>query len=152
MSLPLRLVVGFLCAALSVLTFHQGMLLLLRELGLFGIPPTVLVWNMQPNPRAFGLPNILNLCFWGGLYGAAYGALAPRITWPAWLSGLAVGVAATLVGFFVVAALRGQPVGGGWQAMAWVRSLVINGTFGIGLGLIWAAVTSRFFLPAPARR
>lgn len=152
MPLPQRLLIGFLCAVLSVLTFHQGMLLLLRELGLFGIPPTALVWNLQPASRAFGLPSLVNLCFWGGLYGVAYGWLAPRFTWPAWASGLATGVAASLVGFFIVSALRGQPIGGGWQAMAWVRSLAINGTFGIGLGLIWAGVTGRFFPPPLPRR
>lgn len=149
MSTAQRLAVGFLCAVLSVLTFHQGMLLLLRELGLFGIPPTAIVWNLQANARAFSLPSLVNLCFWGGLYGAAFGALAPRITWPMWLAGLATGVAAALVGLFIVSALRGTPIAGGWRLMAWVRSLSINGAFGLGLGLIYRWLSERVFPAAP---
>ena len=58
MSTPQRIAIGFIAAVLSVLVFHQGMILLMRETGLFGISPTTLVWNIRPNPRAFTLPFI----------------------------------------------------------------------------------------------
>ena len=118
MSTPQRIAIGFIAAVLSVLVFHQGMILLMRETGLFGISPTTLVWNIRPNPRAFTLPFIVNQCFWGGLYGAVFGLLAPRVRFPLWLWGLIVGASTTLVGMFVVAAIRGTPIGGGWQLMA----------------------------------
>ena len=41
-----------------------------------------------------------------------------------------------LVGLFVVAAIKGTPIAGGWQLTAWIRSLLINGFWGIGVGLI----------------
>ena len=152
MSTPQRIAIGFIAAVLSVLVFHQGMILLLRETGLFGIPRTALVWNLTANPRAFGLPSIINQCFWGGLYGAVFGLLAPRIRFPLWLWGLIVGASTTLVGMFIVAAIRGTPIGGGWQLMAWVRGLSIGLSFGLGLWLFYTAITTRFFPPALPRR
>lgn len=46
------------------------------------------------------------------------------------------GIAAALFGLFVVAALKGRPIGGGWVLASWVRSLLINGSWGIGTGLM----------------
>lgn len=152
MSTPMRIAIGFVAAVLSVLIFHQGMILLLRETGLFGIPRTALVWNMAANPRAYGLPFIVNQCFWGGLYGAVFGLFAPKVRVPLWAWGLIVGAATTMVGFFVLAPLRGTPIAGGWQAMAWLRGLSIGLSFGLGLWLIYSVITSRFFPPALPRR
>ncbi len=152
MSTPQRIIIGFIAAVLSVLVFHQGMILLLRETGLFGIPRTALVWNLASNPRAFGLPALVNQCFWGGLYGAAYGLLAPRVRLPMWVSGLITGAATTLVGMFIIAAIRGTPIGGGWQLMAWLRGLSIGLSFGLGLWLFYTAIAGRFFAPALPRR
>lgn len=152
MSPAMRIGLGFIAAALSVLTFHQGMLFLLREFGLFGMPPTVRVWNLLPHPGAFGLPFLVNSCFWGGLYGAAYGWLAPQLRLPMWVSGLIAGAATTMVGFFVVAAIRGVPIAGGWQAMAWVRGLSIGLSFGLGIWLFYTLLASRMAPVALPRR
>ena len=75
MPMSKRLIIGFIAAALSVVIFHQGMILVLREIGM--LPATARVWNLAPNP--WGVPVLLNLCFWGGLYGVAFGALAPTL-------------------------------------------------------------------------
>jgi hypothetical protein len=48
-----------------------------------------------------------------------------------------------MVGFFVVAPLKGSPVGGGWQVNNWMRSLLINGFWGIGVGLILPLILPR---------
>ena len=45
-------------------------------------------------------------------------------------------VIAAFVGLVIVAAIKGNPIGGGWVLMTWVRSLLINGSWGLGLGLI----------------
>lgn len=152
MSTPQRAAIGFLAAVLSVLVFHQGMILFLRETGLFGIPRTALVWNLAANPRAYGLPTLVNQCFWGGLYGAAFGLLAPRVRIPLWAFGLLTGAATTLVGMFIIAAIRGTPIAAGWQLMAWLRSLSIGLTFGLGIWVFYTAITSRFFPPALPQR
>ena len=95
---------------------------------------------------------MVNQCFWGGLYGAAYGLIAPRIRLPMWVSGLITGAATTLVGMFIIAAIRGTPIGGGWQLMAWLRGLSIGLSFGLGVWIFYTAIAGRFFPPALARR
>jgi hypothetical protein len=152
MSAVQRIAIGFLAAVLSVLVFHQGMILLLRETGLFGIPPSTLVWNLNANPRAYGLPMLVNQCFWGGLYGAAFGLLVGRVRIGALPLALLTGAATTMMGFFVIAALRGTPIGGGWQLMAWLRGLSIGLSFGLGLWVFHTAITGKYFRPALPRR
>ena len=53
-----------------------------------------------------------------------------------WVRGLCLGIAAALVGLFIVPLIKGLPVAGGWAAMAFVRSFLINGCWGIGVGLM----------------
>jgi hypothetical protein len=152
MSTTQRLAIGFLAAVLSVIVFHQGMILLLRETGLFGFPRTAIVWNLAANPRAFGLPTLVNQCFWGGLYGAAFGLLAGRVRFTNLTLALLTGAATTMVGFFIIAALRGTPIAGGWQLMAWLRGLSIGLSFGFGLWIFHSAITMKYFKPALPRR
>ena len=37
---------------------------------------------------------------------------------------------------FIVAPIKGNPVAGGWQAWPIARSLLINGFWGLGVGVI----------------
>src|SRR6202012_5220371 len=85
----MRAFLGCIAAALSVLTFHQGMVALLHGVGMLATAP----YQTTPVPP-FGVPRIVNLCFWGGLYGIAFGLLLPRLAWPPWLCGLLMGVIA----------------------------------------------------------
>ena len=68
-----RAAMGFMAAAIAVLTFHQGMWELLHLAAIPGLGmPT---WfPMDPVPP-LGVPKLLNLCFWGGLYGIVFGLL-----------------------------------------------------------------------------
>ncbi len=143
LSLPLRVLVGFLAAALSVLIFHQGVWAILHMANLPGYQMPM-PYPMRAVPP-LGIPVMLNLCFWGGLYGAVFGMLAPRFTVPLWLCGLIMGMVAVLVGFFVVPTIKGTPIGGGWMVNTWVRSILINGVgFGLGLGLIYPVLAKLF--------
>jgi hypothetical protein len=134
-SPAMRGLLGFVAAAISVLTFHQGMWALLHVLDVpgLGMPPPYPTDGVPP----LAIPRILDLCFWGGLYGVAFGLLAPRFTWPLWLCGLITGIIAALVGMFIVPAIKGLPVGAGWVLVNWLRSFLINGCWGLGLGLIF---------------
>jgi hypothetical protein len=147
-----RAAIGFLAAVLSVLVFHQGMILLLRETGLFGFPRGATVWNLAANPRAFGLPTLVNQCFWGGLYGAVFGLLAGRTRLAPLTVALLTGAATTMVGFFIIAAIRGTPIAGGWQLMAWLRGLSIGLSFGLGLWVFHTAITTKYVKPPLPRR
>jgi xanthosine utilization system XapX-like protein len=138
-------VLGFVAAALAVLTFHQGMWEALHLLSIDGLKmPT---WYPMEGVPPLGVPKILSLCFWGGLYGIPFALLMRRFTLPLWLCGLVLGLIAMLVGNFVVPVIKGLPVGGGWVAMNWVRSSLINGFWGIGVGII-----APLLLPQSVRR
>jgi hypothetical protein len=142
MSPPMRAVMGFLAAVLSVLTFHQGLLGVLHLAAIPGFEIARAPYQLNPIPP-FGVPSLVNLCFWGGLYGALFGLVAPKVPLPMWVTGILTGVFASLVGFFIVAAIKGNPIGGGWVPMTWVRSFVINGTFGLGVGIIFPMLAPR---------
>ena len=137
-SIQKRIALGFIVAAVSVLTFHAAMWGLLHYLSLpgMGMP---LPYPTEPVPP-LGVPRIVSLCFWGGVWGALFGAVwrGPRASY--WWAGLLLGVAASLTGFFIVAAIKGQPIGGGWVLTNWIRSLLINGFWGLGVGLMLAAL------------
>jgi hypothetical protein len=132
-STPMRGFLGFIAGAIAVLTFHQGMIAALHALAPAWVP--FLPFRTMPVPP-FGVPSIVSNCFFGGLWGAAFGLLMPRFTWPMWLCGLLLGCAAVLTGWFIVAPLKGQPIAAGWVPLAMLRSVMINGSFGIGVGLI----------------
>jgi hypothetical protein len=127
----LRAFLGFVAGAIAVLTFHQGMVEILHLLGL--TPFTAFRTASVP---PFGVPLVVSLSFWGGLYGAAFGALMPRFTLPLWLCGVILGLIAALVAMFIVAPIKGHPIAQGWAAGPILRSLLINGTWGLGVGLI----------------
>ena len=130
-SASTRAFLGFVAAAISVLTFHQGMIEALHVAGLAPFTP----YSSNPVPP-FGVPLIADLCFWGGLYGLVFGLLLPRFTWPLWLCGIILGIIAVLVSMFVVSPIKGGGFGDGWHAWPMARSLIINGFWGLGVGLI----------------
>lgn len=138
---PQRMLLGFVAGALSVLTFHAAIWEVLHVLALpgFGMPAPYPMAPTQP----LGLPVIASLCFWGGLYGAAFGLVAPRLAAPLWLSGLMLGVIAVLVAATVVATLKGQPMWMGGSINGWARSLIINGVWGIEVGVILRLLVPR---------
>lgn len=127
---PMRAFLGFVIAAISVLIFHQGMIFILGQLGL--IRATVYGLNAV---GPLGVPAIVNQMFWAGLYGVAFGLVWPRLTLPAWVCGLILGIIASLVGMFVVAPIKGAPAGAGLQAWPMARHLLIHASWGLGVGL-----------------
>jgi hypothetical protein len=140
---PMRGFLGFVAAAIAVLTFHQGMVAVLHAMGTSPFTP----YRTTPVPP-LGVPLIVDLCFWGGVYGAVFGLLAPRFTLPLWVCGLILGVIAALVAMFVVAPIKGSPIANGWQAWPIARSLLINGFWGVGVGLILPLLMPRALVTA----
>jgi len=130
-------VLGFIAGAASVLVFHQGAWALFYLGGL--MPPPYPTTPVPP----WAVPQIVDFCFWGGLYGAAYGLATPRLPMPVWLSGLLLGVIAALVFWFVVLPLNGQPIASGWAWQSMLVVLVIQVVWGIGVGLILSLLRRR---------
>jgi hypothetical protein len=135
---------GFLAGALAVLIFHQTMVLVLSVLGVSRSTP----WSWSGVPP-FGVPMILNLMFWGGVWGIVFAALADRLPrWPTQLVGFLFGFfGPVLFGWTLVAFLKGNPLFGGWAPARMLASVLINGAYGVGLALIYA-VLRRYAGPA----
>lgn len=132
-GLNTKLLIGFLAGALAIPLFHQVGLILLSflrggQLSVYGFRPVA----------PFGVPQLFNQMFWGGLWGMVYALIAPRFSMPGWAKGLVFGATLpVLVGWFVVAPLKGQPVAAGWDLTRMIWSPVINGFFGLGIGLLY---------------
>lgn len=147
-SLAMVLLIGFVAAALATLTFHQLTIWLLTAAGAIQGNP----YSVRP-VAPLGVPQVVNIAFWGGLWGCVFALLAERFPrhWPLWLAGLLFGaVAPTLVGWFVVAPLRGQPVAQGFNPARLWPAPVINGMFGLGTGIFYELLR-RWAAPASTR-
>jgi len=133
MTLLRMAMIGFAAGALSVLVFHQGTVALMHLAGFVPNPP----FPSRAVPP-FGLPQLASMAFWGGVWGIVIAAiLAARPAWPPMLVGLLVGaIGCVLVGFTLVAALRGQPLMAVFDTNRWWRSILINGAFGWGVGVL----------------
>ena len=133
------LILGFLAGAIAVPIFHQLAVLALHSAGYVPNPP----FRTNPVPP-FGVPTILNHAFWGGIWGLLFGAIMmarPRLSAP--IVGVAGGIlGAALAGLTWIALLRGQamPI---TDLNRWWRPAVINGSWGLGMGVIFAALRGR---------
>ena len=144
-STSMRGFLGFVAGVIAVLTFHQGMVIALHGIAPGWVPFTAYRTTLVP---PFGVPTIVSNCFWGGVWGTLFGLLLPRFTWPQWLCGLILGVIAAVAGWFIVAPLKGLPIAAGWVPLAMLRSLLINGSFGVGVGLILPLLMPRSLVRA----
>jgi len=127
------LIVGFVSGALAVLIFHQGAAALLHAAGLTPRAPYSFAAT-QP----WGVPLVWSLAFWGGIWGVLL-ALAlrglrerPAIVGASLLFGALL---PTLVAWFVVAPLKGQPMAAGFVPAAMLVGPIVNAAWGFGTGL-----------------
>jgi hypothetical protein len=126
------LLIGFLSGAVAVLLFHQGAAVLLHALELTPRAP----YSMQPT-RPLGMPQLWSIAFWGALWGVVLAVALAR------LDGARLVIAATLFGavlptlvaWFVVAPLKGQPMAAGFVPMAMAIGPIVNGAWGLGTGI-----------------
>lgn len=134
-----RAACGFAAGALSVLIFHQGMWQFLHAEGLMP------VWYPNGGVPPLGVPRIADMAFWGGVWGALFGLVLPKLPSrvPMVILGLGLGIAAALVSLFIMSPLHGLPIAGGGDPMAIVKNLLINGFWGIGVGLIMPMMLRR---------
>jgi len=132
MSLKL-LLLGFAAGFVATLIFHQGLWWVFNQAGI--IPVSRPAWAVDAIPP-FGVPAVLSKAFWGGLWGMALAPVFAHLTgasyWAAWV--LVGAIALTLVAFFVVPLLKGEPT----QAMGprFLIGLAVNGAWGFGTGLL----------------
>ena len=129
---PRWLLVGFLSGAVAVLLFHQGALAMLHSLGM----TQAAAYPMKPT-APFGLPQVWSLAFWGGVWGVIVAICLVRLQGAALVVASVVfgAIFPTLVAWFVVAPLKGQPVAAGFAPMAMMIGPIVNAAWGLGTGI-----------------
>jgi hypothetical protein len=126
--------VGFVAGALGVLIFHQLGFWIANELGYARAP----LYNLRPVPP-WGVPTILSMAFWGGLWGIAAAFLVPRL--PGVLSGLLgwvlfAAIVVTLINWFIVFPIKGAPMGGGFRMPGLAVVPLVYALWGVSMWLI----------------
>jgi len=126
------IVVGFLAGAASVLLFHQGMLAVLHAINFAERAP----YSFAPT-APFGVPQLWSLAFWGAVWGAVLAATLGRLDGARLLAGAVVfgAILPTLVAWFFVAPLKGQPIAAAGVPAAMAVGLMVNTAWGLGTGI-----------------
>lgn len=126
------LTVGFVAGALSVLLFHQGAAALLHALALTPRAP----YSMAAT-APFGIPQLWSIALWGGVWGVLLAAMLMRLRGAASIVAATLfgAVLPTLVAWFVVAPLKGQPVAAGFALPAMLIGPIVNAAWGLGTGI-----------------
>lgn len=131
---PQRMLLGFLVGALSVLLFHQGMILILNLMNVIPAMP----WSLRPVPP-LGVPAILNSMFWGGLWGIGYLVFADRVfRGNVYLGGILYGLLGPFLlgNGLLVPLIKGGPLLWGGQPMRMAIGAAIASAFGLGLAVL----------------
>jgi hypothetical protein len=146
---PAALAMGFIAAAIAVVTVHQAIVYGLVQ-GKF-LPATSQAWSVRPVPP-YGVPAIANSVFWGGLWGMLFAAVWPKLPGGAmWVRGLIFGLLMVvfsnwlLVPFVkgVLFKIPNQPFFGGLDPSRMLATALIVGGFGLTLGLIYGMLQKR---------
>jgi hypothetical protein len=129
------IVLGFLAGAVGVLVFHQGFILVLHLLGVLPSMP----YSLRPT-APLGVPQVLSLAFWGGLWGIVLVWFLRRISGDRlWVAILFGGILPPLVGALVVTPLKGGDIAAWFVAPMMARAFVINAVWGLGTALSYRA-------------
>jgi hypothetical protein len=127
---------GFVGGSLAALTFHQVVWAVFAALG--AIPAGNPAWPVDA-VWPFGVPRIVSIMFWGGVWGVPLMMILRRYrTAPAYW------IAATLFGGLLVAAvamcivlpLRGLPFAGGFAPGTLAGAFLINAAWSLGAAWI----------------
>jgi len=123
---------AFVAGFVATLVFHQGLLAILHAMG--ASPRGG--WETKPVPP-FGVPFVLSVAFWGGVWGILAWLVIARYTGPAyWIAALVFGaILPSLVALLVVMPLKGMGVAGGDPKNV-VGALLLNGAWGLGVALL----------------
>ena len=141
-GLTIRLLLGFIAGFLATLIFHQLTLAILWSIGLAPFGP----FSMAPT-KPFGVPAVLSLAFWGGVWGILFVLIESRVPprGAYWVVTFLFGaILPSLVALLVVLPLKGQPVGGGWHLPLLLTAFLINGAWDIGTGLFLKVLSGWF--------
>ncbi|HEV7921088.1 MAG TPA: hypothetical protein VGR02_09900 [Thermoanaerobaculia bacterium] len=127
-----RILLSFCAGFLATIVFHQ---LALEALHLAGVTPRA-PFDLHGVPP-FGIPSVLSLAFWGGVWGILMIPCIARVPGAAyWVVAAVFGaILPTLVAAFVVAPLKGVklPLTGANIA----TGLIVNAAWGLGTAITY---------------
>jgi hypothetical protein len=123
----------FIAGFVSTLVFHQGLLTLFYFAAVVPRAPYDL---RAVSPLA--IPAVISLAFWGGAWGVAIWPLLKNVDGAAyWMRALVISaIASGSVTLFIVSPLKGMPIARGWDPKVIVSTLMLNGTWGLGMALL----------------
>lgn len=126
---------GFIAGFAAVLVFHQ-----LAQLGLYKmVPGRNFPWNMRPNP--WGVPAVINLSFWGGVWGIVFALVQgwfPRGVVYFILAIIFGAVLPTAFSWYVLGPMRGAAV-----PPFSIYGPIVNGAWGLGTGIFYWLLARR---------
>ncbi|MGH8443525.1 MAG: hypothetical protein ACRETF_11580 [Nevskiaceae bacterium] len=124
---------AFVAGFLSTMFFHQGMIGLFYLAGVFQRAP----WSLAAT-EPLGVPYVLSLAFWGGVWGIPIWYLMRHATGTAyWIRALVFGaIGPTVVAILVVARIKTGTFDAVTDAKFWIGGLIVNGVWGLGLALL----------------
>jgi hypothetical protein len=91
--------------------------------------------------KPLGIPQVVSLSFWGGVWGVLLGLVLARVTQRSayWTAALVFGaIAPTLVAVFVVPPLKGQPVA--VNAKMVLIGMLVNAAWGVGSAALYRLI------------
>ncbi|WP_328185861.1 hypothetical protein [Marinobacter sp. OP 3.4] len=127
---------AFISGFLATLIFHQGLFGLFYLAGVVPSGP----FNLSPVPP-LGVPAVVSLAFFGGLWGILLWALLGRLkTLAFWSLMIILGaIGPTVVAMLVVFPLKGMEV----SAQSWFGGLILNGFWGLGVAVFLTLLGAR---------
>ena len=132
-----RLLLAFVAGFLATLIFHQPVLWLFHHAGMTPRAP----YNMEAVPP-LGVPAVISLAFWGGVWGAAMIAILAKSRNLLLASTLFGAVLPTLTAALIIQPLmKHQPLPHSWKLL--VVGLIVNGAWGLGTALIYRLLSGR---------
>lgn len=129
----------FVAGTLAVPLGHQIALWILKAIGTIDRAP----FAMTPT-KPFGVPSLISLSFWGGVWGIILGVILLRARGAKyWVLAAAVGaIAPTLVAAFVVAPLKGMQTTGNVGKLLMV-GLIVNAAWGLATAAFYRLMERR---------
>jgi hypothetical protein len=135
-----RVLIAFLAGFLATLVFHQPVLWLLHNAGIAPFAP----WSMTP-VKPFGVPSVISLAFWGGVWGIIMIPVIARIRSEAayFLTAAIFGaILPTLVAALVSAPLHGKPIPKATPGLL-ITGLSVNAAWGLGTAIFFRLFARR---------
>jgi hypothetical protein len=136
----MRMLLGFVAAFFATLIFHQLGVEVCHLVGLTSNTP----YNFEAVPP-FGVPRVISLAFWGGVWGIVFVLVEPwlaRSPGGYWVGAIIFGaIVPTVFSWLVVAPLKGLPLGYGFRWQGFVVGPIVNGLWGLGTGFFLLLLT-----------